>query len=66
MVKYYKFFEIVYLIMSVYFFVETYLKWNTNRQQSYLYFLFALIAIFMYFFRKKHRKNYEDHHKEDQ
>ncbi len=64
MAKYYKFFEIIYLIMSVYFFVQTYLRWDVNRKQAYLYFIFALVAVFMYFFRRKHRKNYEEQHKE--
>ncbi len=64
MVKYYKFFEFAYLIISVVFIFQSYLKWNVNRQQSYLYILFAVLAVFMYFFRKKHRKDYEDQHKE--
>jgi positive regulator of sigma E activity len=65
MVKYYKFFEIAYLVIAVYFFVETYMKWNINRQQAYFYFAFAIVAVFMYFFRKRHRKNYEDQHNEE-
>jgi positive regulator of sigma E activity len=63
MTKYYKFFEFAYLIISIIFVVETVLNWNDNRQKAYIYLAFAALAIFMYFFRKKYRKKFEDREK---
>ena len=60
MIKYFKFFEFAYLIIAVVFVVETVLNWNENRQKAYIYLAFSVLAVFMYFFRKKYRKKYED------
>jgi positive regulator of sigma E activity len=61
MVKYFKFFEYAYLIIAIIFIVETVLNWSLNRQKAYIYLAFSALAVFMYFFRKKHRKKFEDH-----
>jgi positive regulator of sigma E activity len=63
MVKYFKFFEFAYLVIAIIFIVETVLNWNLNRQKSYIYLAFSVLAIFMYFFRKKYRKKYENQQK---
>jgi len=60
MIKYFKIFEFAYLIIAVVFVVETVLNWNENRQKAYIYLAFSVLAVFMYFFRKKYRKKYED------
>jgi len=60
MVKYFKFFEVAYLVIAIVFIVETVLNWNENRQKAYIYLAFSALAVFMYFFRKKYRKKYED------
>ena len=60
MVKYFKFFEFAYLVIAIIFIVETVLNWNENRQKAYIYLAFSALAVFMYFFRKKYRKKYED------
>ncbi len=63
MVKYYKFFEYAYLVIAIIFIVEAFLNWKINSQKSYIYLAFAVLAIFMYFFRKKFRKKFEDSEK---
>jgi len=60
MVKYFKFFEVAYLVIAIVFIVETVLNWSENRQKAYIYLAFSALAVFMYFFRKKYRKKYED------
>ena len=60
MVKYFKFFEFAYLVIAIVFIVETVLNWNENRQKAYIFLAFSLLAVFMYFFRKKNRKKYEN------
>ena len=64
MTKYFKFFEIAYLIIAIVFIVETFLNWNADRNKAYIFLFFAILAIFMYFFRKKYRKKFENHRKD--
>jgi len=61
MAKYYKFFEYAYLVIAIVFLIETVLNWNTEPQKSYIYLAFSVVAVFMYFFRKKFRKKFENH-----
>ncbi len=63
MAKYFKFFEIAYLIIAIVFIVETVLRWNSDRNKAYIFMAFAVMAVFMYFFRKKYRKKFENHEK---
>lgn len=60
MTKYFKFFEIAYLIIAIILIVETFLKWNSDRNMAYIILAFAIMAIFMYFFKKKYRKKFEN------
>ncbi|WP_298264989.1 hypothetical protein [uncultured Lutibacter sp.] len=59
MQKIWKIFEYGYLIVAIIFIVETVLNWNTNRERAYLLLVFAVLAVFMYFFRKRFRKRIE-------
>ena len=59
MQKVWKIFEYGYLIIAIVFIVETVLNWNDNREKAYLLLGFSVVAIFMYFFRKKFRKRIE-------
>jgi LPXTG-motif cell wall-anchored protein len=54
-----KIFEYGYLVIAVVFGVETVLKWNEDRERAYLLAGFTLLAIFMYFFRRRFRKRRE-------
>jgi positive regulator of sigma E activity len=65
MTKYFKFFEIAYLVIAIVFIVETFLKWNTDRNKAYIFLVFAVLAVFMYFFRKKYRKRFENQKKKE-
>jgi len=63
MTKYFKFFEIAYLIIAIVFAVETVLRWNSDRPKAYIFLIFSVLAVFMYFFRKKYRKRFENQDK---
>lgn len=63
MTKYFKFFEIAYLIIAIVFAVETVLRWNSDRPKAYIFLFFSVLAVFMYFFRKKYRKRFENQDK---
>jgi len=61
MQKIWKIFEYGYLIIAIVFIIETIINWGT--QKSYLLLLFSVLAIFMYFFRKRFRKKFENRNK---
>ena len=63
MSKYYKFIEIAYLLVAIFFIVETFLNWSENREKAYIYLAFSAVAVFMYLFKKKFRKKFEDSNK---
>lgn len=64
MAKYYKFFEYAYLVIAIVFIVETVLNWSTEPQKAYIFLAFSALAVFMYFFRKKFRKKFENHNQQ--
>jgi hypothetical protein len=55
-----KIFEIGYLIIAIIFLVEAYLNWGDEGNKHFVYILLSVLAIFMYFFRKKFRKKMEN------
>ncbi|SNR76831.1 hypothetical protein [Lutibacter flavus] len=61
--KIWKIFEYGYLIIAVVFIVETILNWNVDRQRAYILLLFSVVAIFMYFFKKRFRSRIEKRNK---
>jgi len=65
MAKYFKFFEIAYLVIAIIFIVETVLRWNSEPNKAYIFLAFAVLAIFMYFFRKKYRKRFQKHERKE-
>ena len=38
-------------------------NWPIDRSRSYISLLFAALAVFMFFFRKRFRKKFEDRQK---
>ena len=58
--KYFKFFEFAYLLIAIVFVVETFLTWESDPNKAYIFLAFAVMAVFMYFFRKKYRKKFEN------
>ena len=60
MSKIYKFIEYAYLLFAIFFMIEAFLNWNTERQMSYIFIFFSIVAVFMYFFKRKFRKKIEN------
>ena len=55
-----KFLQYAYLFFLVLFLYDAISNWNSDRGRAYMSLLFAALALFMYFFRKKYRKRFED------
>lgn len=59
-----KIFEYGYLLVAIVFIVETFLNWNDDRSKAYLMLLFSVLAVFMYFFKKRFRNRIENKNKQ--
>ncbi len=55
-----QFLQYAYLIFAVLFLYDAIAKWNVEGENPYLSLGLAALAIFMFFFRKKFRKRFED------
>ncbi len=60
MIKALKIFQYAYIIFAVLFAWDAITNWSVDRSRSYISILFAALAIFMFFFRKRFRKKFED------
>ena len=58
-----KYTSYLYLAFGIYFLYEGFTKWNTN-ENPILSFVIAGLAIFMFFFRRKFSKKFEDRNKQ--
>ncbi|MCX2679948.1 DUF6526 family protein [Galbibacter sp. EGI 63066] len=58
--KYFKIFEIAYLVIAVVSIYEVVQEWNNDRNRAYLFVLFAVISIGMFFFRRYYRKKFKE------
>ncbi|WP_181855285.1 hypothetical protein [Winogradskyella sp. KYW1333] len=59
-----KFFQYAYLVIAFLFLYKGISEWSNDRNSAYLSFLFTGLAVFMFFFRKKFRKKFEDRNKQ--
>ena len=55
-----KFFQYAYLIFAVLFIYDGISKWNDGTNGSYISLGLAALAIFMFFFRQKFKKKFEN------
>jgi uncharacterized membrane protein len=58
------FFQYAYLIFAVMFIYKAFSIWSEDSGRAYLMLVFAAMAIFMFFFRKRFRKKIEDSNKQ--
>lgn len=54
--KIWKIFQYAYLVIAIIFLVEGILKWNLDRQESYLFFGFSIFITLVFFFKRHFRK----------
>ncbi len=61
--NYLKYTQYAYLLAAAFFIYDGISKFDSNRNQAYLSLLLALMAVGMFFFRKKFAKKFEDRNK---
>ena len=57
------FFKYVYLVFAVIFFVEFISNLGTNLTRSIISFLLSMLAVFIFFFRKKIQNRFNSRNK---
>lgn len=62
--KSYRISEVIYWIIAIISCFEAYTLWNTNTSKSYLFLGFAIVSIFMAFFRRHFRKKFDQRAKQ--
>lgn len=63
MSKFFKYFEYAYLIFAAVFIITGSIELNNNPNQAYLLFGMAAVAIFMFFFKRRFRRRFEERNK---
>jgi len=61
--KIYQLFEYAYLAMAAFSVFLVYSNWSENRNRAYLFAFFTIVAIFMFFFKRRFRKKMEERSK---
>ena len=51
-------FEILYLIIAIVFFITAITTLSTDKTKALLYGAFAIMAVFMFFFKRRYRKKW--------
>lgn len=55
--KVFKFFEYAYLVVAIFFAIEAFRIWEESQGRAYIFIGFVAVAIFMFFFKRRFRKN---------
>ncbi|TCI91438.1 hypothetical protein [Tenacibaculum sp. M341] len=55
-----KYIQYGYLVVGIIFIVEGVLKWNTNKEQSFFMFGFAIFIILIFLFKRNFRRKIQD------
>ena len=58
--SYLKFTPYLYLILGIYLVIDSVINWNNPAENAQLTLLFAAIAIFLFGFRRRYAKRFEE------
>lgn len=58
--KIYRLFEYAYIAMALFSAYLVVVNWHENRGRAYMFIFFALVAVFMFFFKRNFRKKIEE------
>lgn len=59
MKTYFKITQYAYLLIALFLVEETFRTWGENKSRTFLYIALAIMAVFMFFFKKWFRKKME-------
>jgi len=61
--KIFQIFQYAYLIFGALFLWDAITNWSIDRNRSYMSLFFVALAVFMFFFRKRFAKKFQDRDK---
>jgi uncharacterized membrane protein len=60
--NYLKYTQYVYLVVAVFFLYKAFATWQEDTtDQHWLFFAIAIVSLFMFLFRRKFAKRFDDH-----
>ncbi|MDG1062908.1 MAG: hypothetical protein P8O93_00490 [Flavobacteriaceae bacterium] len=59
----YKLFEYAYIFMALFSLYLVVANWEVNRERSYMFIIFGVVAVGMFFFKRWFRKGIENRSK---
>jgi len=59
-VKFFKYFQYAYLVFAILFVVQAFLEWQESYKRGLLFIFLAIVAIFMFFFKRHFKNKYKD------
>ena len=59
---YLKFTQYAYLLAALLFTIDAFVKWQSNENFT-ISAIFAAVCLFLFFFRRKFAKKFDDHYK---
>lgn len=66
MIKYLKISGIAYLLLAVFSTYTAITRWNEDRDNAYIFLGFAVLLVFLYFFKRSFIKRYEKRGKDSE
>ena len=63
--KIYQLFEYAYIAMAIFSVYLVITNWETDRNRAYLFMVFTVVAIFMFFFKRKFRQKIEQNKRDN-
>lgn len=66
MIKYLKISGIAYLLLAVFSTYTSITRWNEDRDNAYIFLGFAVLLVFLYFFKRSFIKRYEKRGKDSE
>jgi FtsH-binding integral membrane protein len=63
--KIYQLFEYAYLVMAGLSIYAVYSYWGEERGRAYMFIFFAIVAVLMFFFKRRFRKMVEKRYTDD-
>lgn len=61
--NYLKYTQYIYLVAAIFFAVRAMEIWDQDNDQHFLFLGIAILSVFMFFFRRKFAKKFEDTNK---
>jgi len=58
--NYLKYTQYIYLVAAIFFAIRAVEIWDQDNDQHYLFLGIAVLSVFMFFFRRKFAKKFED------